>query len=533
MIKSSVIGKWVAYLFPVFLITLFFGVYEVGKILDTRPTSVHVWRQTDCASLAYMYYAKDISILEPEMHNYISYGGTSGKTAGEFTGLYWFMGKLYSWFGFHEGIYRLVGVILFLLALWAVFDLVKGLTKSATWGVIVSGFLATSPVLVFYSSAFLTNVPALSFVLIGWWAFWRFSRRKNFLFLVLAAVCFALAALLKITALVSVIALVGWWVLERIRWTDKWLGTKKLPSSWGVLVAIACVFAAVYGWYAYVESYVNTNSLGKYTFNDVWPIWEMDSESLHKAYSFAVDLIVYQLTSPVWWCIVVISTLVLLLFGWKKHARFMLFLLATGIGFILYLSMWFNALDGHDYYVINLLIFPAMVLTGLAVFSGMWMNYAQNILKGMLVIALIWNVGYASNNFKMRYWPEFGKTVENSEYFGKGIEVGYWRYFGEHRDYDVYHDLESALEGWGIDDSSIVISLPDPSFCISLYLMNREGFSGMSCPIEQSAIRDRINKGASYLIVNDSLMSNQLELASFKNHLVGTHGALSVYDLTK
>ena len=92
----------------------------------------------------------------------------------------------------------------------------------------------------------------------------------------------------------------------------------------------------------------------------------------------------------------------------------------------------------------------------------------------------------------------------------------------------MYHNLETSLENWGIDDSSIVISLPDPSFCISLYLMNREGFSGMSCPIDSAAIQERIDKGASHLIVHDSLLQNQEELSSFKQHLVGNYEALSI-----
>ena len=518
--------------FPVLLIVVFFGVYEVGNIFSIRPTSVHIWRQTDCASLAYMYYAKDLSLLEPEMHNYISDDGTSGRTLGEFTGLYWLVGKLYTLFGFHEFIYRLVGIILFMLALWAVFDLVTGLTHEPVWGYIVAGFLATSPILVFYSSAFLTNVPALSFVLIGWWALWKNHKQKGG-YIVLAATCFALGGLLKITALVSVIALFGWWLSERTSVFNKLLGAPKLNASWRGIIFFTVIFGAIISWYAYVKYYVSSEGLGKYTFNNVWPIWEMSDEARSKAISFAVDIIVYQAMSPIWWFIIALSTIIVLVFAWGKLSRYLLFLILTAIGFGLYLSMWFNALDGHDYYVINIMLLPAMVLLGLALFSKKVLAPIRAGLKILLLIATLWNIGYASNNFKMRYWPEFDKSIDNSSYFGEPVEVGYWRYFGEHRDYDVYHDLETKLEAWGIHDSDIVISLPDPSFCISLYLMNREGFSGMSCRLDSSAVSEKISRGAKYLIVNDQLLDNQSFLEAFKQHPVGSYETISVYNLTQ
>ena len=96
-------------------------------------------------------------------------------------------------------------------------------------------------------------------------------------------------------------------------------------------------------------------------------------------------------------------------------------------------------------------------------------------------------------------------------------------FFREHRDYNVYHNLNEQLENCGI---SAVTNLLDSSFCASLYLMNREGFSIMSRSIDWISIQNGIDKGASYFIAHDSLLHNQTELEPFKQHLVGNFKAL-------
>ena len=91
-VEQYIQKRW-SFLFVACLLALSL-IYSWPSILTLRPQGVHVWRQTDCLSLADHYYRTDAGILEPQIHCYISDENTTGKTASEFPGVY------YGWVNF-------------------------------------------------------------------------------------------------------------------------------------------------------------------------------------------------------------------------------------------------------------------------------------------------------------------------------------------------------------------------------------------------------------------------------------------------
>src|SRR3972149_5808757 len=90
--------------------------YNYHEIVFKRPQSVHKWRQSDCASIALNYYQNGMDFFHPETHNLTSDGGTTGKCqTSEIPILYYSVAILYTIFGYHDFIFRLVNTLLFFL----------------------------------------------------------------------------------------------------------------------------------------------------------------------------------------------------------------------------------------------------------------------------------------------------------------------------------------------------------------------------------------------------------------------------------
>jgi len=159
--------------------------YHYQEIVVKPPISIHMWRQADCASIAYNYYQNGMNFFHPEMHNLMSDDLTSGCNIGECPLINYFVAILYKVFGFSDIWYRLVVLIIYFSGLFALYKLFELFIKSKFWSISLSILFFASPNLVYYGNNFISDSPAFSFTLIGWYFFFRFyyqSRKKYFLF---------------------------------------------------------------------------------------------------------------------------------------------------------------------------------------------------------------------------------------------------------------------------------------------------------------------------------------------------------------
>ena len=106
----------------------------------------------------------------------------------------------------------------------------------------------SSPILIFYSNNFLPEVPALSLSLLAWFQFFRYyygiEPRKSMLGF---AVFSTLAALIKITYLIPIIALFGLILMQ------KTLKNAEFPQKKRFLVFLLIPVLIVPIWYGYAR----------------------------------------------------------------------------------------------------------------------------------------------------------------------------------------------------------------------------------------------------------------------------------------
>ena len=210
-----------------FLVALFFG-YQ--QIIFNRPQSIHKWRQADAASLALNYYQNGMHFFAPEVNNLTSDGGTSGKCmTSEVPILYYSTAILYKVFGYHDFLFRLLNTLLFFFGLFYLFKTIFLLSKDTFWSIALTLLIFSSPVLVYYGNNYLSNSTAFAFTLVGWYFFIRFLMEKQRRLFYISLVIFFCAAMFKVTALFSLFAIAGVYLLEIIK-------VKSIPEIAGQFV---------------------------------------------------------------------------------------------------------------------------------------------------------------------------------------------------------------------------------------------------------------------------------------------------------
>lgn len=528
-VEQYIERRW-SFLFVACLLVLSL-VYSWPSILSLRPQGVHVWRQTDCLSLADHYYRSDAGIFEPQIHCYISDGNTTGKTASEFPGIYYAVGKLWKVFGKHEWMYRLLSMLLFMGALWFFAQALRQFIKPLP-AMLFSASLAASPILVYYATNFLPDIHAFSFVLAGASMYVLFARGHSRGYLWAAMICFLFAGLFKVTAMVLPLVIFSLLIMEIIGMRLS-TGSRIFSDRWKQFTMFLFVFVLVASWYTYAVHYCNTHG-GKYSFNSLWPIWEASEIRVQEILSKIGSFMLGELYAPIW--LVTLSVLLLVcLFYARVFPRWVWLGFTTLVLALIGQSMlWFQALDIHDYYWITLFVFPAVILMLFAylIHLKQGLLFSHRLFWMVLFLTFSWSVWYAANNSNMRYFVR-----EGGRYFPSynSETVGFYKYYKSayNAEWRPYETIESYLDSLGIGENDLVISQPDPSFNISLYLMNRRGWSAMGDEANTpEGIRHRIEVGARWLLVLDQGMTDEKHfLQAFMTNRIGQYQGVSIYRL--
>lgn len=483
-------------------------IYNLDETLFVRPQSIHIWRQTNSLDYALNYYNNNNSFLDPQIHNQFCDGGMSGKTAGEFPLIYFVVAKLWKVFGVHEWIFRFIQLTILFFGLLALFEISTYFLKNQFWAGFVSLLLFTSPMLVFYGVNFLPDGPSLATMFVGWYFVLRYHRTRRDYWLWIAAIFFAFAITTKITSAITLIAFAGWvmfeWIFQKKQQRSVNYGFKQiLPFVAMIIVSLA--------WYLYVNSF-NKAHQGEISYFGIWPIWKMTSKQFFEIKD-AVDKIFFkEYMNPYLQYLTLLLWSALVIRFKRNSAALNWALVLLPLGFLSILMLWFQVLNGHDYYLIVLLIVFAFVW--LAVFmvakDYRWMKHPATYI--LLVAVFSYNVFTCQNRLNERYkgWM--------NDWFVKNLQA-----LGE---------LEPKLQELKIDKSDRVISIPDPSVTASLYFMNRPGYTDFGSDFSKDEeFKKRISQGAKYMVLNDSSVLNRSEVKEYAKYFMGQYKNVKIFDL--
>jgi len=502
--KSKIAGN---FFFIVAFVLLFFY-YGLNETFFYPPQSVHIWRQTNSLSLTQNYYQYNYPLLKPEMHNQFPDDGHSGKSVGEFPVIYYVVAQLWKLFGKHEWIFKLLQISLLFLGLFSLFHVARRILNNTFWAAFISLLLFTSPMVIYYGPNFLPDVPALSFVFMSWFFISKFFDKKRLIHLWSAAMLFSLSILLKITCGTSFIALGGWLAYELIFLNeDKRIFNFKFRHILPFLIALIPVVA----WYWYADYYNDIHN-GHFSVLGIWPIWDAKKEQLNRIID-SLDQIYFKefflpytqyLTLGIW--------IYLMICIKKLKPVFRFFIIVLAVGFLFQVLLWFQVLDAHDYYMINLLVVFVSVWGVFLYQISRENRLTQYIAYGLAFVFFTFNVVTCKHRAKERYVGWMNAPFENN--------------------YKTLLSIEPLFEELGITVDEKVISIPDPSINGTLYYLNRKGYTDFGNDFNnQETFYNRIDQGAKYLIVNDSTILNDNVMKPFIIKKIGESENIQIYDL--
>ena len=205
--------------------------------------------------------------------------------------------------------------------------------------------------------------------------------------------------------------------------------------------------------------------------------------------------------------------------------------IVISFGFILYLLLWFPLLGVHDYYfAAGVIILPAILIPSMLGIQSTQFHLLNNWRSKFIIGAfLIFNLIYCENIMSLKtslterkYW-----LVGNA----KLINDLQWISYDNQTNIKRYERMRSYLTSIGVEKEDKVISLPDPSFSSTLFLMNRKGWTHFLSIEKNDRIDKYIEKGAEFLVVgSDELLDNN-NLKPYLKNQVGTFEGIHIFKL--
>jgi hypothetical protein len=463
--------------------------YNYHEILTYRPTSIHQWRNSVSASMAWNY-AHEGDFLLPRTHNLQADDLTSDVSVTEFPVFYYLIGMLYRIFGTHEIIYRLVQLIIGFTGLFFLYRLGLLIFRNILYAMIPPLIVFTSPIYVYYINNFIPDAPSLSIVFIAFFFFYRFYLQGNNRDFLISMLFFALAGLIKTPAFLLYFAIAGVFLLEKLFRTGfKNDGT--LFNNWKrQSAAMAVVLLAAVGWYAYAKIYTDLHG-GTVSNVEIRPIWILSGETIRATWEAVRERFYYgNYHSP--WLLGLTAVLLLHnLFRWKQYNRLLSWLsvlvLLGGISFSL---LFYRSLRNHDYYQMNnLLILVLVSMNFLLWVKNNKARIYRSVLFKSALAGLILFLFISCEKIMKEY------------YYG-----GWYMNYARETYNEKYDNITPYLRSLGIDRQDPVYCTPDISINISLYLMDQKGhtdFFRKNVPFGEK-LELFSASGAKYVILGDT-----------------------------
>jgi hypothetical protein len=501
--------SWISLLGFLLAIALQMGLYGYPKLLTMGPASIHQWRQCDCLAMTQMYYEYNNPFLDPELL-FIGPSGNGKCTPSELPIIYYTVAKVWQVFGKSETSYRLLDLGFMLMALVALLYLFR-LYIPNPWlaGALVS-LVYTSPIIAFYGISFLTDPSALFMAIVGTCFFFYYLQRRNWAFLLASALFFSLAGWFKISAAAAYFAISLVLFTDLIRLSSFGLWPKgnilKMMAIWSIPIL------AWFPWYAYAyyRGLIVTQGKMEFFLIGILPIWKMDSQWIWNTIGSCLADLKPQVFHR--------SVLLLLVFGqlftffFYRYTNKLIFWLSNifiGI-FILYVLLFFQVFNVHDYYFVNMMIVPIFMLLNCSItlYAVIKSTEVERFAKVLFGFLLVFNVYYCSAKMSARLSTPKGKSKYSFALSSR--EMNFWDWFhwdqGEHM--GKLKGLKEKLPQLGIPKEEPIIVMGDISINISLYVLEKRGFTDFMIGERRNKID--VKKFKHILFVYDEAKNNDV-----------------------
>ena len=524
------INKWIlnGSLFSVIVVLFFLNFYS--KTLFFGPMSIHKWRQADCLSITKNYFEEGMHFFSPTVH---SLSAPGGKAVAEFPIINYTVALLWKIFGEHEFIYKLLEYCIFLISIFVLFNTLLKHYASKLLIFFMVGLLLTSPLLVYYSFNFLSDVPALSFSMIAFcflFSFYSNKRLGYFYFALLfatTAVLFKASALLPLCCILffSLVDLVG---LNSFFKTEKLFQKKLMP-----LLLLCLSLTAIFYWYDFARHYNSFNN-GIFLLTIV-PFWEMTrGETIDVFRSLMNSLFPTFLNRPM--LALFFSAVLYVIFNFRKLNSFLKYCFVFSFAFFLiYLMLFFQVFSVHDYYLINLFIFPIICFFCFLHIVSAGLFRSSNFINVLLILMFVFNALFSAATYRLKLINK-DNLLEWYPFISKD-ELKAYRYnlWDENKSFKSLNELRPVLRGLGVKREEPVLCVSKGGPNVALYLIDQKGYviPPEDLKSDSLALKKLVLRNGRYIILNDKQVKTEKGFKTIAPffELLYRQGSLEVFKL--
>ena len=488
--------------------------FEYNHIIGMKPQSYHEWRASDCASFALEYYHHGMDFFHPRVHNVLT---GEGNCAGECPILYYFIAILYKIFGVHDLIFRMVNLLFLFFGLISLYQLVRRITDDYFFAHVIPLLFFSSPLIAFFGNNFIADVPAISCVFMALNFIFKYKETQKLKFFYLCMFFFCLGALLKLNSAISFVSLMALFFFELNSWitlnNSKKLFVHIRSNIFGFAIA-AIIIAAWYRYAIYYNSKYDVLFLGTQSWPG-WPLWEVSEENLVGSFAKEFNFLPQLFHLSICALVVFLYIFVLLNRSYLPNILSGLFILIF-TGCLVFYVAFFVGIADNLYYLINLMIAPVITfICSIMIIKKRFPNIFSSTVFRLLIIALVLlNIANARTQFhEMYYHGGKGDFVHNNNFYKP--------------------EFRKFIDSIGIGKDDKIISIPDITPNVTLYLIDRPGWSNYKFPSDSLGFEHRIDSGAKYLVVSDLKILQNPVIRMFSNHYLAKYGSIYVYKLLK
>lgn len=501
--------------------------YAFWQHFTSDMLPIHECRKSDSLTQA-IQYMRGATFLEPQT-NWIAPSGNR-NAAAEFPIIYYILGQIWKITGYKLWIAKLLSLSILLTAITSLHRLLFWFFNSKNKALLLAAIIFSAPVLVYYTDTVMPNVYSFSSFLLAastCFAYLQNRNRKNY---ILFTLFLALAILIKVTALIAVLAFVGalfFHVLFAKSW-KQYLADKRF--YWLSLSGLAALFAT-FVWYKYAIWY-NTFYGATVFSTTIRPIWEVSAAEQIRI----IKLVLTEHIKEMYHQLILVPLVFLAfwsLFKKEVPAYLRWLIVISFVGAFAYFILWFWVFDVHDYYFIELLFVPLILLAiymkygPLFVASAKWRQRITTV--GLLVIF------FNAISFTQIAAGNQNIIIKNTPFISSFIKGNWGWFYFHHQDHLGQLQAQKRAIQKHVLPTDTVLCFSDPYPNVHLTAIERIGYTNYNLSRDlpfAPQIQNLIQKGASKLLIFKSENTHP-EIQGFLVDLSYEQGNIQLFDLKR
>lgn len=505
-INSKLKNPYVQGLIFLSILTGLFFFLGYHKIFFSKPFGVHFMRQTDSLSFASNYFNNGFHFFKPQLYNLKN---IDGMAACEFPITYYITAILYTFFGKHIVIQKLLHLIIIYFGVYSIFKLCNYILKDYTYSILISLIVFTSTVFNYYSFNYLPDIPALGFIFMGWFYIYKYQVNSRKTTLLISFLFFILGSLIKVTYLINPLAVL---VLSGF----SLIFHKKNPilaNSKRILVIGIISLLPIILWNIYVLQF--NDLYNSHSFNTkAFPIWKLNHEKIMVIWDYVTNYWYNSYFSKSVFRLIYAFALFQVIYIKKSDKKIFTQVLILFLGSLAYFILFYRQFKDHDYYFLAFFPLALLILVnGIKTLQNITQkNKFHIVVKLILLLIIATGINHSRNKIEKR------QVYKIDNYSRAGLLI---------------NENDESIKNLNLDSKAKFIVAPDLCQNGGLFFLDRSGWNiEKSEQITLEKIKEYKIQGADYLLLVSSDESI-LALGEQLGELILKENELNIFKLNK